>query len=95
MSVPLPLHDPAQWPLRMTREQVAAVHQRSVSWLRARVAAHRFPRPDSDGRWCRDVVRRYAEGGIKEFDRAAEKRERAAARTGRRGATVLPLHQSA
>lgn len=74
----IPLHDPAHWPVRMTRTEVAAVHQRSVSWLRNRVAARRYPRADSDGRWSRDVVERYAAGGIKEFDKLAAKEQKKA-----------------
>ena len=74
------LHDPSQWPLRMTRAQVAAVHQRSVSWLRQRIAQRRYPRPDSDGRWSREVVQRYAEGGIQAFDRWAAKEQKKAMR---------------
>lgn len=72
----IPLHDPSQWPVRMTRVEVAAVHQRSVSWLRRQIATHRYPRPDSDGRWARDVVQRYAEGGIQVFDRFVAKEQK-------------------
>jgi hypothetical protein len=72
----IPLHDPKLWPVRLTRAEIAAVLRISQRELRRRIAQGRFPQSDDGRTWHRDVVQRYAEGGIKQFERQAEKRER-------------------
>lgn len=64
---------PATWPVRMKRAEVAAALRRSLRTLFNLIERGRFPKPDGDGMWCRDVVRDYAEGGIKQFDRMASR----------------------
>lgn len=72
----IPLHDPSQWPLRMTREEVAQVIRRSSRTLRARINSGRFPPPDGDGTWARATVEAYANGGVRTFERDYAKRHR-------------------
>lgn len=67
----LPLNDPSQWPLRMTRDEVLHVIRRKGAWLRLRMKQGRFPRPDSDFMWSREDIRKYAQGGIRQFDAMA------------------------
>lgn len=71
-----PLHDATQWPLRMTRAEVAHVCRRSVRWVEIRMKRGTFPRPDGDGMWARAVVQRYVEGGIKAYERVPDKTRR-------------------
>jgi hypothetical protein len=66
----LVLHDASLWPLRMVRREVAAALRISERELRRRIAQHRFPAPDDGRTWSREMVKRYAEGGVKEFERA-------------------------
>lgn len=72
----LPLNDITAWPLRMTRQEVAKVLRVSERELRRRVQVGRFPSADDGRTWSRDVIERYVKGGIKEFERQAERRER-------------------
>jgi hypothetical protein len=71
----LPLNDASQWPLRMTRRETAHVLRISVRHLARRISSGLFPQPDggSRGTWARDVVERYVKGGIREFDKRAER----------------------
>lgn len=77
--VTLPLHDPSQWPVRMTRCEVAHVLRISVRWLEVRITKGQFPRWDSDWMWDRDTVARYAQGGIRHFDAALARQRRRSA----------------
>ena len=79
----LPLHDPALWPLRMTRLEVAHVLRRHPRTLFELGRQGRFPPPDSDHMWARATVQRYAEGHIREFDKLVAK--------GKKKATVVSL----
>ncbi len=80
----LPLHDPTQWPLRMTRADVAHVLRCDRSTLYLRIKRHLFPPPDLDRMWPRATVQRYAEGNIQEFGRQAKRTARTMARAGRK-----------
>lgn len=70
------LSDSATWPLRMTVAEVAYVMRWSKRSLYDRIKQGRFPKSDDGRSWDRDVVERYAKGGIKAFERDAEKRAR-------------------
>lgn len=72
------LHDSSLWPLRMTRAEVSAVLRISQRELRRRMFEGRFPKPDDGRTWDRDTVERYARGGVKAFERAAEQQQRRA-----------------
>jgi hypothetical protein len=71
----LPLNDVTQWPLLMTRAEVATVIRVSPRTLRRLVAEGRFP-PPIRGTWARDVVDRYVHGQRREFERQAARRLR-------------------
>lgn len=83
-AIELPLCDPSQWPLRMKPEEVAHVLRRGVRTLYYQMSRGQFPRPDGDGMWDRALVQRYAEGGIKEFDKRASRPGRLMAMRGGR-----------
>lgn len=68
MSESLPLHDSAQWPLRMRADEVACVLRISRRSLYDRIASGRFPRSDDGRTWARDVVERYL-GNIKQWEK--------------------------
>lgn len=70
------LNDPTLWPCRMTRAEIASVLRISQRELRRRILEGRFPKSDDGRTWQRDLVKRYCEGGIKQFEQAAEKRDR-------------------
>lgn len=70
------LHDPTVWPLRMRRPEVSRVLRISERELRRRVLSGRFPKADDGVTWDRELVQRYAQGGIKQLERAAEQHER-------------------
>lgn len=89
-ALALPLHDPSQWPMRMTRDEVAHVCRRSRRWLEIRIARGEFPPPDGDRMWARATVRRYVEGGIQQFDQAARSARRGRATTRRRLPVMSP-----
>lgn len=77
MTPTLALNDPTTWPLRMRRDEVAAVLRIAPRTLFERIEAGRFPPPDDGRSWARKVVLDYVEGGIRRF-------EEQAARTARR-----------
>jgi hypothetical protein len=66
----LDLSTPSSWPVRMTRSEIATVLRISQRELRRRVLEGRFPKADDGRSWDRDVVERYAKGGIKAFEKA-------------------------
>jgi hypothetical protein len=69
----VPLHDPSLWPVRMKVAEIAVVLRISRRSLYDRIAQGRFPKSDDGRSWSRDVVKRYAEGGIKDYERSARK----------------------
>jgi hypothetical protein len=71
----LDLSTPTSWPVRMVRAEICAVLRISDRELRRRIFECRFPKSDDGRTWHRDVVQRYAEGGIKQFEREAERRQ--------------------
>lgn len=73
MKVEIALHDPSQWPLRMTVLEIAAVLRISRRSLYDRIAQGRFPASDDGRSWSRALVQRYVEGQIKEFEKRAER----------------------
>jgi hypothetical protein len=76
-TVSIDLANHATWPLRMKRVEVAKVMRWSQRTLRERIQHGRFPPPDDGITWARDVVVRYAvQGGVKEFEREYQRRER-------------------
>lgn len=75
-AINLPLHDPSQWPLRMTRAEVLHVLRRGSTWLWERQKTGGFPPADGDGMWSRDVIANFAKGGIKTYDAAVRRRAR-------------------
>lgn len=77
--ITLSLQDPSQWPLRMTRDEVAYVLRRSRRWVEHRVRSGQIPGCDSDFMWDRDTVARYAKGGIKQLDALKDREARVAA----------------
>lgn len=68
-TIELPLHDPSQWPLYMTRQQVAYVMQKSPRTIERKIARGLMPQPTSDGRFIRDEIERYLRGGVRDYDR--------------------------
>lgn len=67
--VPVDIGQPGTWPMRLLRAEVATVCRISVRELQRRISTGRFPPPDDGRTWARDVVQRYVEGGIKQFER--------------------------
>lgn len=72
----LSLTDYSQWPIRMTRTEVAHVCRCSRTTFYERVRTHRFPQPDGDGMWARATVVAYLTGGIQKFDDRHEREQR-------------------
>lgn len=83
-AVTLPLHDATQWPLRMTRDEVAHVTRRSTRTLHTMLKAGAFPMPGSDRMWARAQVVAYLEGDIDRYRHSQRIRagQRKAAATG-------------
>jgi predicted DNA-binding transcriptional regulator AlpA len=73
MSIDLPLNDPDQWPLLLTKAEVAHVTRRSIRTIDRMVAAGTFPEPTSDCKWVRQEVADYCMGGVRKFDRDRKK----------------------
>jgi hypothetical protein len=65
----LSLSDPSQWPLYMTRAEVAHVLRRSPRTIERRIARRRMPQPTGDGMFLRDEIEKYIRGGVRAFDR--------------------------
>jgi hypothetical protein len=72
-AVSLPLHDPSQWPVRMTVHEVAHVCRVSVRTVQRRVEAEAMPGPDRDGFFVRDEIARFLQGGVREFDKRRDR----------------------
>jgi predicted DNA-binding transcriptional regulator AlpA len=68
MKCDLPLNDPSQWPVLMTKAEVAHVRRRSIRTIDRMVEAGTFPEPTSDGMWPREEIVKYCQGGIRKFD---------------------------
>jgi hypothetical protein len=65
----LDIADPATWPVRMTRREIATVLRISERGLRRRIIGARFPAADDGRTWARDMVIRYCTGGITRFEK--------------------------
>jgi hypothetical protein len=65
----LPLHDATQWPLRMTKAEVAHVCRGSVRTIERRVADGVMPGPDGDGFFLRVEIVNFLNGNVRKFDR--------------------------
>jgi len=70
----LPLHDACQWPLRMTKAEVAHVTRWSLRMLRDKVCKEQFPQP-TGGFFVRAEIVAFIQGGSRKFDRQHERRE--------------------
>lgn len=82
----LPLNDPSQWPLRMTRREVAQVCRISERELRRRIKQGRFPKTDDGVTWSRGSVETFVAGKVRDFERTFEQEQR---RQQRRGAIAM------
>lgn len=75
-----PIHDPSQWPLRLSIAQFAHVWGVSRDTVERRIKAGTCIAPDSDRKFSRESVTWFLSRGISQMD---EQREREA-RRGRR-----------
>jgi predicted DNA-binding transcriptional regulator AlpA len=73
MKCDLPLNDPSQWPLLMTKTEVAWVRRRSIRTIDRMVEAGTFPEPTSMGWWPRTEIEEYLKGGVRKWDRDRKK----------------------
>lgn len=67
--------DRSTWPDRMQRHIVAAVCGFSLRELYRRIASGRFPKPDDGRTWHKPVIERYVDGGVREFEKRAQRSE--------------------
>lgn len=69
------LSNPSTWPLRMLRAECAAILRISLREMHRRIQQGRFPPPDDGRTWHRSVVQRYVDGGVREFEKRAQRSE--------------------
>lgn len=72
-AVALPLNDPSQWPLRMTKAETAHVLRWSVKTLERKVRAGVVPLPDADRFFIRAEIEHFLKGNVRQFDKRRKK----------------------